>query len=1031
MANQDPQKTFDDYSKLITDLDNKIKNLGGDGIPNLQRFLNAMGNDTALAAKQFELMSMEAHDLENVFGAISTTIKNVVADLDRSTKSTTLFKRGLSSVEGIARKLADHKSDESVLTIRQLGNLNKQLGLEIKNLKITQQKAIEEQKTLQRKISSGRASAAEVRYSEELLNYQKEIGQALFAKNSYLDKIVKHSEKEVQIEKEIQRTIGLTGLAFKGIAGTLQKIGVESQAIEDLNLKIRKTAKETGNAWKTAGTAISGTFKIIGQSLNDPAIQIAFITKYFKTLYEIGTQFSARTFEIQKTLGLSTASAKAMNEEFYSMQQSTSNIYANYKDLVAANFNLNESLGTSATFSAETLATQAKIMQVTGLTSEESAKIYEYSLLNGQTQEQTFNSMGKANKGVLSNKKVMQEVLKINGQLAAQYKNNPELLGKAVVQVQKLGITLEQAKNMASGLLNFEDSISSELEAELLTGQELNLEKARALALQGKSAEAAAEMLKQTGGLAKFQSMNVLQQDALAKSMGMSTDEMADSLVKAEKLNALGGSEKRLLDEKLTALKKAGDFEKASQLEKLVLQEKGVELAALELDTQAQIDKSVSSIKESLKSGIAGPLSFVTDKLAGVLADMAKNPVMKATLGAVGMIGAGAGLMAVVGAAMVGIKNVLVGSAIDRKQTILLEEIRNNTGGGGTGGSTSTPGGGGSSGTERPGGGIGSSLKRAGTAFKRGGFGAGMKSMGRMAKSGVGGLAKGGLRRIPMLGALLGAGMEFAEGGFNMESAGRAALSGGGAFLGGLGGAAAGGALGLGTGGVGAAAIPALTTGGSVGGGMAGDWLGDKIFGKRKEQPEDSAEDFIMRPGQKPLKFRKDDIIMGGTSLIGNSAGGKGEAKPEAVNPLLGLSTKLDQLINTLQAQKQLQVSKTGEQVISPLSGLSTKLDRVVSIVETQKTAQISKVEVVQEKTIQPIVSQPIIKPIQELKPIAAPVKTPTTIVPVKDTQGLNNTEIVGLLKELIAATKQGKPVYLDSNRVNAVLGQNMYTVGG
>lgn len=861
-------KTFDEYSRLIAELDKKIKNLGGDGIPNLQKFLKSMGNDTALAAREFKNMSREAQDLEDVFGTISTTIKNVVADLDRSTKSTTLFKKGLNSVEGIARKLADHKNDENVLTVKQLGNLNKQLGLEIQNLKIAREKAFEEQKTLQRKIDSGRATAAEVKYSEELANYQTEINSALNLKNSYLDKIVKHSEKEIQIEKEIQKTIGLTGLAFKGIAGTLQKIGVESQAIEDLNKKIRDTAKETGSAWKTAGTAIKGTFQMIGESLKDPAIQVAFITKTFKTLYQIGSEFSTRTFEMQKALGLSTSSAAAMNKEFYSMQQSINNIYANYKDLQTANLNLNESLGTSATFSAETLTTQAKLMQVTGLTAEESAKIYEYSLLNGETQEQTYNSMGKSNKGVLSNKKVMQEVLKINGQLAAQYKNSPGLLEKAVVQAQKLGITLEQAKKMSSGLLNFEDSIAAELEAELLTGQELNLEKARTLALQGKSAEAAAEMLKQTGGLAKFQSMNVLQQEALAKSMNMTTDEMADSLVKAEQLDKLKFSEKKLLDEKLTALKKAGEFEKASQLEAMALQGKKVELAAQELDTQGKIDKSVSSIKESLKSAIAGPLASVTDKLSKVLTEMAANPVIKSMLGVAG--GAAAVLAGAVagGMAINAIKNAIVGPRGSKSRPMYVTVA-------GGGGIADALGGGEDSGAS-PGGGLGSSLKRAGTAFKRGGLKGGMKSIGRMAKSGLKGLGKGGLKgigkgllkKVPYLGALLGAGMEISEGGFNLESLSRAALSGGGAFLGGLAGSAV--APGVGT------------VAGGIGGSMAGDWLGDKIFGERKEKPEE-VSDFIMRPGQRPIKFRKDDIIMGGTNLTGNSDGGTGSGNVEAL----------------------------------------------------------------------------------------------------------------------------------------------------
>ena len=599
-------------------------------------------------------------------------------------------------------------------------------------------------------------------------------------------------------------------------------------------------------------------------------------TKFFKTLYDIGAEFSAKTFEIQKALGLTTSAARDMNKEFYAMQQSTNNLFANYNDLITANLNLNEALGTSATFSADVLATQAKIAQVTGLTSEESAKVYEYSLLTGESQEQVYDSMGKINKGVLSNKKVMQEVLKIDGQLAAQYKNQPKLLGQAVVQAQKLGITLEQAKNMASNLLNFEDSISAELEAELLTGQELNLEKARALALQGKTAEAAQELLRQTGGLAKFQRMNVLQQDALARSMGMTTDELANSLVKAKQLEKLGASEGKALNQRIQKLKEEGETEKAAELEKQVLQGKTVALAEQELDAQSKIDKAVDSIKSSLKSSVAPLLGGVTDRLASVLATMAANPIMKAVLGGVGIVAAGAGLLAASAAAVVAIKNVLFGSAIERKQVELLKEIRDNTAGGGAGGggSDSTS----DSGGRRTGGraSLGKQLKTLirnpkamGRALRRSGGGSIMRGIGKAATGGLRSVARGGLkgvgkgllRKVPMIGALLGAGMEFGENGFNLESIARAGLSGGGAFLGGLAGTAV--APGVGT---------AL---GGIGGGMAGDWLGDKIFGERKEQPEtpETAEDFILRPGQKPLKFRKDDVVVGGTNLGGTNTG--------------------------------------------------------------------------------------------------------------------------------------------------------------
>lgn len=822
--------------------------------------------------------------LISIADRLSGSIRDAMRDVrEESQGISQIFANSLSrSIKDIAR------GSEAIL-----GNTLKlaQGTAKIADIQKTQQslqiKQLAAQRNLNTLYNQGMLSA------EEKAKAEQEIEESVLKQNGLLSDQLKYAEK-------IQKNLGVTGGILKGIA----KIPVLGNFInaEEALAAAQKTAAQDG---ATRAKVMSSAFKQLGSSLktnlSDPLVSIGLALKLFQTLYKVGSEFSARTFEIQKTLGLSTASAKAMNEEFYSMQQSTNNIYANYKDLVAANFNLNESLGTSATFSAETLASQAKIMQVTGLTAEESAKIYEYSLLNGKTQEQTFNSMGKSNKGVLSNKKVMQEVLKINGQLAAQYKNSPGLLAQAVTQVQKLGINLEQAKKMASGLLNFEDSIASELEAELLTGQELNLEKARTLALQGKSAEAAAEMLKQTGGLAKFQNMNVLQQEALAKSMGMSTDEMADSLAKAEKLNALKGNEKKLLDDRLSELKKAGEFEKAAELEKLAIQKESVELAMLEQDTQGKIDKSVSSIKESLKSAIAGPLASITSKLAGVLEAMAKNPVIKGLLGIAG--GAAAILAGVVAGAMAinAAKTALFGSrGSSAGRPMYTKEVGGIGGGGGDSLGDVLGEGSGSLG----GGGKASMGKQIKTLFKN------PKVMGRaLTRLGKGSLMKGLLKSGGKALIKGGGGIASLLGGFALDSVtasqmakaeklqaegkikeaekaknigkatdvGSAALTGAG--------------LGATIGSI----IPGVGT--AIGAGVGG--LLGAGYGAYQNYfaDADSAEDFILRPGQKPLKFRKDDIVMGGTSLGGGSNNSSGGGNIEALLRELIEATKQGQNI--------------------------------------------------------------------------------------------------------------------------------------
>ena len=134
--------------------------------------------------------------------------------------------------------------------------------------------------------------------------------------------------------------------------------------------------------------------------------------------------------------------------------------------------------------------------------------------------------------------KILETANKTSGLLRVNLGRNPEEIAKAVAQVQALGIGLQEAASISGKLLDFQSSIEAELEAEVLTGKDLNLEQARYLALQGKSAEAAAELLNQVGSLAEFQSMNVIQQQALASAAGLTADQLADQLVKQSAINS-------------------------------------------------------------------------------------------------------------------------------------------------------------------------------------------------------------------------------------------------------------------------------------------------------------------------------------------------------------------------------------------------------------------------------------------------------------------------------------------------------------
>ena len=121
--------------------------------------------------------------------------------------------------------------------------------------------------------------------------------------------------------------------------------------------------------------------------------------------------------------------------------------------------------------------------------------------------------------------------------LAMYQKENGEL-EKQVMLGKKIGLNLSQQAKMARGLLDIESSLEAQMEAQMLTGKQLNFDKARQLALEGDTAGASKAILDQVGGVAEFNKMNILQKEAIAKAAGLEVGELEKSLETRDKIAA-------------------------------------------------------------------------------------------------------------------------------------------------------------------------------------------------------------------------------------------------------------------------------------------------------------------------------------------------------------------------------------------------------------------------------------------------------------------------------------------------------------
>jgi hypothetical protein len=484
--------------------------------------------------------------LDTDASSIFQSFKSITEEIGNNNKAYSSASKSLSSLTSISGQLRDHQSDINKLSSKQLSSLKSKISSETANLKVSRDLLLDKSK------------------SEELSNKEKvmltNIQGLLDEKDSTLKSLNKTSIEELKNREKIDKQLGIAGGILKGLSkipilGNVFEANTAVEAMEENLKKTNSPVKALGAGFKNIG-------KQIREGMLNPAnlvlgIITGLINGFIQSQKSIG--------ELAKGLGMSASSAVQMRQDFASIANSSMDANVSVKGLQESQLAVGQALGTNAQLNESDLKTLTKITKQTGLTHAELMGMEKLSLAQGKNlDKQVKSTLGGANAYAMQNKlvvnqnKVLQEVSKASSSLKLSLGGSVEALGKAVVQTQKMGINLETANSLAQSLLNFESSIEAELEAELLTGKNLNFEKARQLSLEGDIAGAAEEVLKQVKGTEEFSKMNVIQQEAMAKAVGMTRDQLADSLIEREALAKMSEVEGKTALERYNLLKSQG-----------------------------------------------------------------------------------------------------------------------------------------------------------------------------------------------------------------------------------------------------------------------------------------------------------------------------------------------------------------------------------------------------------------------------------------------------------------------------------------
>jgi hypothetical protein len=367
---------------------------------------------------------------------------------------------------------------------------------------------------------------------------------------------------------------GPIGIAIAGFAklGTVIK-AVGSEIKNQLSKPFTEAANLVNGGLGIGGGAVSGAgaTSILG-GLSNIANTIPFIggllsglISGFKAVLDTVLGIDSANTRFAKSLGISKKDAIDLKKTFIDIANASGSLVVNQTRLMESQVELSQQLGVNNTLSGDILATNIELKEVAGLEVEARKSIAQSSIITGRNEKEITKSvlsqvaLFKGLTGIGFNfKDILGEAAKQTGVMGLQFAKYPEKLTKALISVKALGMSLKQVDDIAGSLIDFESSISKEFEAQVLLGRDINLTKAREAALNNDLATVASEITKNVGDAGNFLKLNRIQQDAIAQSVGMTRDSLADTLKQQEAFTKLGAKDVKQANEKIQALQAQG-----------------------------------------------------------------------------------------------------------------------------------------------------------------------------------------------------------------------------------------------------------------------------------------------------------------------------------------------------------------------------------------------------------------------------------------------------------------------------------------
>jgi len=257
------------------------------------------------------------------------------------------------------------------------------------------------------------------------------------------------------------------------------------------------------------------------------------------------TQIDDAVHRVEGSTGLLHSQLHGVGDMISTVHANTAGLGASFEDVSSAVSDYSNAFEGTQAISKEVLNSMVVLNKNFGVSTETASKLNRvFQNIGELTAEQSQHLIGQtvelAKQSNVAPDKVIEDIATNSGIAYTFFKGNVKELAKAAVEARRLGTNIGDLAKTAETLLDFEGSITDELEAGAMMGTNFNFQQARTLAYSGNLLDMQKSILDEIQAKTDITKLDIFQQKALAKASGMEFEDLNKQIEVRKRFGSLG-----------------------------------------------------------------------------------------------------------------------------------------------------------------------------------------------------------------------------------------------------------------------------------------------------------------------------------------------------------------------------------------------------------------------------------------------------------------------------------------------------------